>query len=510
MRWGSNTRISRDPEGMRLGVERQREDLEGEAVRAGLRVVDRYEDNDISASTRSRKRRPEYERMLVDAAAGRLGVILAYTSSRLTRRPRENEDLIELAERYGVEFRYLRSPSFDLNTADGRNIARILAANDAAESERISERVARAVAARAEAGTLHGGSAPSGYEYVKDPAGRVAAVRAHPEHAAWLAEAANRVLAGETLHGICTEWHRSGRRTARDSQWLPRTLKRALLAPAVIGMREYAGELHVASWEPVMDRKVWDRLHVLLDDPGRRSVPGRTRDNRRKHALSGLLACKLCGRRLGSMTDSKAGPVAFHCSTLAMGGCGKVRISMHLIEPWVRAAFLESFDGMTVTCPGRRPRGRPGGGGPFGDPGRRARVGADRRRPLRRDPRPARVDASAPPDRRADRADPRPAGRPHRPVVPGAPARPGRARPVMGHQGQRVEAVDVLRPDRPGRDRRVPRRDAPQPVPPPRGERRRTRRTPRRARRPGPHQARNHPLARLTIPTGSTGRRRDV
>ena len=76
-----------------------------------------YTDNDIGASTRSRKPRPDYQRMLADARAGRFEVILAYASSRLTRRPREHEDLIELAERHGVAYRYVRSPSVDLNTA---------------------------------------------------------------------------------------------------------------------------------------------------------------------------------------------------------------------------------------------------------------------------------------------------------------------------------------------------------------------------------------------------------
>jgi DNA invertase Pin-like site-specific DNA recombinase len=263
------TRISRDPEGMRLGVERQREDLEFEACRAGLRVVGRYEDNDIGASTRSRKRRPEYERMLADAAAGRFQVIIAYTSSRLTRRPRENEDLIELAERHGVGFRYLRSPSFDLNTADGRNIARILAANDAAESERIAERVSRAARQRAESGGFHGGWPAFGFQAVTDPAGRVEAWRPHPVHAAWLEEAASRVLAGESLYGICTEWHRQGRRTGQGAVWRPRTLKRVLLSPAVVGLRAHDGRTFPATWPPLLPEATWQRLHDLLGEPSR-------------------------------------------------------------------------------------------------------------------------------------------------------------------------------------------------------------------------------------------------
>lgn len=347
------TRISRDAEGLRLGVERQREDLDRLATQLGLSVVGRYEDNDISASTRSSKRRPDYERMLRDARNGVFGRVIAYTSSRLTRRPRENEDLIELAERHGVTFHYLRSPSFDLNTADGRNIARILAANDAAESERIAERVARAARQRAEQGAFHGGTPAFGYVAVKDAAGRTAAWQPHPQHAEWLREAAERLLNGEKLYGICLDWRRQGRQTATGAIWRARTLKRALLSPAVVGLREHEGERFAATWDPVLDRDVWERLHDLLGDESRQLRQPPTREGFRKYTLSGLLRCGHpgCGKLLGSMTKSKGGPVAFFCSKMATGGCGKVRIAMQPLEDWVVEAFFASLDDLTVIQP---------------------------------------------------------------------------------------------------------------------------------------------------------------
>src|SRR5688572_6170081 len=81
-------RISADREGRELGVERQGDDCAELAHRRDWEVVDTYIDNDMGASTRSRKKsRPEYQRLLSDARTGRFQVIIAYTSSRLTRRP---------------------------------------------------------------------------------------------------------------------------------------------------------------------------------------------------------------------------------------------------------------------------------------------------------------------------------------------------------------------------------------------------------------------------------------
>jgi DNA invertase Pin-like site-specific DNA recombinase len=107
---GIYLRISDDREGRELGVGRQEQDCLQLAARLRCPVHDVYKDNDISASTRSRKARPEYQRLLADARAGHVATVIAYTSGRLTRRPREHEDLIELAERHGVRFRLRRLP----------------------------------------------------------------------------------------------------------------------------------------------------------------------------------------------------------------------------------------------------------------------------------------------------------------------------------------------------------------------------------------------------------------
>ena len=54
------TRISRDPEGEALGVQRQRQDCLDRAAREGWVVVDVLVENDVGASSYSRKPRPVY------------------------------------------------------------------------------------------------------------------------------------------------------------------------------------------------------------------------------------------------------------------------------------------------------------------------------------------------------------------------------------------------------------------------------------------------------------------
>lgn len=286
-RSGLYERISDDREGLELGVGRQDEDLRAAAARAGDVVVDTYADNDISASTRSRKVRPDYQRLLTDARAGRIDKIWAYTSSRLTRRPLELEGQIELAERYGIEFAYLRSPSFDLNTANGRMIARMLAAKDANESEETSERIIRTFAQKREKGEHLGGGRLFGWE-IDGVTPRVA------EQAA-LAQASEDVLVGVSLYEIMTDWNRSGPATSRGNKWSVVTVRQVLVRPRNAGLILHNGEIVGRfPWydtAPVTE-ETWAAVCAILTDPARNDSPG----NKPRWLGTGLYVCWGCER----------------------------------------------------------------------------------------------------------------------------------------------------------------------------------------------------------------------
>ncbi|MFL6185088.1 MAG: recombinase family protein, partial [Actinomycetes bacterium] len=94
-------RISRARNGELLGVERQEPPCRRLVEGLGWTVSRVYVDNDLSAY--HERRRPGYEAMLADVRAGRARAIVAWAADRLTRKPRENEDLIDLTEAHGVQ-----------------------------------------------------------------------------------------------------------------------------------------------------------------------------------------------------------------------------------------------------------------------------------------------------------------------------------------------------------------------------------------------------------------------
>jgi DNA invertase Pin-like site-specific DNA recombinase len=284
-------RISKDAEGHSYGTQRQVQLCEELAARQELEVVDIFVDNDIGASTRSRPRaRPQYARMLELAREGLFTAIVTYSNSRLTRRPQEYNELIEVAERHRIGIVTVASGQHDLGTADGRAIARTIAAWDAAESERLSERVKAALRQRAEQGRYHGGPIPFGYRRGE---GKLVLV---PAEAALIRRAARDVIQGVSLGAIAREWNASGHVRGVGRTWSGELVRRALTNSATTGTTS-AG---VRGWTPLFDTELRARLHARLTESSRSFKAGMgPRPRRISYSLGGRLTiCGNCGNCL--------------------------------------------------------------------------------------------------------------------------------------------------------------------------------------------------------------------
>jgi DNA invertase Pin-like site-specific DNA recombinase len=312
------TRISQDSEGRGEGVVRQEEDCRKLAASRGLNVVGVYTDNDVSASAYSRKKRPEYARMIADAKAGRFGTIIAYSNSRVTRRLAELEELIQLTEKHGTEIMTVVSGQDDLSTADGRMVARIKASVDIAESDRISERVTRKHRELAQAGrVVGGGHRPFGW--------RDDQVTPHPAEADLIRAAAADVLAGLPIRRVVDRWNDAGVTTSTGRPWTNGLVLQLLRSPRLAGWRVHRpkgsawtaippvavgkdGQPVRGEWEPILDDATHRALAArLAGNTERRSrIPKR---NARRYLLTGLLRCAVCN---GPMYANKVGEAHFY------------------------------------------------------------------------------------------------------------------------------------------------------------------------------------------------------
>ncbi|GAA2169271.1 recombinase family protein [Pedococcus bigeumensis] len=344
------TRISADREGRELGVDRQEKDCRALAAREGLTVVATYGDNDISASTISRKRRPSWEQMLEDAEAGRFQVILAYSSSRLTRRPVEREDLLDLHDECGTQLWFANGGRLDLTTTSERTAFRMLGTLDTAEPERTSELVRRKHLELAQAGR-HNGPRPFGWDVIGKSAD--ARLVINPAEAAVIRECVARVLAGEGIWKITRDLNDRGITTSTGRPWATQVLRRMLLRDTNYGYRRHQprkggravgkDELYKGQWEPIIDREAHERLVAVLTDPARRS---NNRGTEAKYLLTGVAECGACGRPVVGTNEftyllkngrTRTYPHAYKCPH---AGCMKVQRRMADVDALVNSVVV--------------------------------------------------------------------------------------------------------------------------------------------------------------------------
>jgi len=325
-------RISSDPEGDMLGVTRQVEDCRALAERRGWRVVDTYVDDDVSAY--KGKPRPEYRRMLDDMRAGAVDAVVVWHLDRLHRHPKELEEFFEVCDAAGISALASVTGDTDLSTHDGRFLARILGAVARKESDDKSRRITRKHLEMAQAGrAVVGGTRPFGY---RDDFRTI-----EPAEAAAIREAARRVLAGDSLRGIATDWNARAIRAVRGGPWSQHVLRRMLLSARISGQRSYRGEIVTAGdWEPIITPEQTARLRALLTDPARL-----TRRTVRRYLLSGgLLRCRLCEAVLVARPRAD-GTRRYVCAKdPGMPGCGAIAIIAEPLEAFISEAVLYRLD----------------------------------------------------------------------------------------------------------------------------------------------------------------------
>lgn len=289
-------RISQDRTGLQAGIQRQQEDCLAHAATLGFDDPQVFIDNDVSAFDGGR--RNGYDALVAQVRTGVTHIIVWHVD-RLYRQPRELEDLIALVERHPVRIEAVRGGGFDLNTTEGRLMARQLVAIAAYESGHKSDRVKRANKRLAEQGAWHGAA-----RYGYGPGGILI-----PEQASVIRQMADRFLAGESLRSITAWLNRSGIPPLRagagtSGLWHPYTVRSVLSSARISGQRAYAPDtradpaggreiLGPGDWESIITPEETAQIRAILADPTRRrTTPARPT------LLGGIARCGKCGAGL--------------------------------------------------------------------------------------------------------------------------------------------------------------------------------------------------------------------
>ena len=270
-------RISQDRNHDELGVDRQVRLCRELAKRHRLEVADVFRDDNISGFTG--KHRPGYEAMVdLVKADPSIEVILAFAPDRLTRHPRQLEDLIDLLDADHIEVITHAAGDYDLSTSGGRVAARVVGAVARHESEIKSERTKAKMAEIAGTGSFHGGQRPYGYRWVDQK------LVIDPDEATQVRFMMRRLKEGAALRHIAAELTEAGVPTSNGlSNWRFTGVRRILLNPAIAGLRKLRGEvIGEAAWPAIVKRADFDEAVAILSDPARKQA------RRGRYLLAGL------------------------------------------------------------------------------------------------------------------------------------------------------------------------------------------------------------------------------
>ena len=331
----------------------QLSDMEAYCAERGLEITARYQEVGRGWS----KSRPEFQRMLADAASGRFDVIVCWKSDRLSRGMYPAAALMEVVEAHGIGLEAVMD-AIDMKTFG------LMAAIGKIELDNFRERASMGKRGTAKQGRIPVNHVPDGYRVgedrrpevdeeraevirrifrhsVEDAMGAPAiaealaadAVPTATPGARWHAAQVNRILRNEAYKG--TWWYGKVRHTATDS-----------------GMRRHGQPRERwigVPFPPLVDEETWERARVLRE----RRLTRSPRNTKTFHLLQHLVHCSECGMLMGprvvrTQSTRRRGKTYsyrletprryYHC--YGMGAPYRLRCREH---PFIRAQRLEEL-----------------------------------------------------------------------------------------------------------------------------------------------------------------------
>jgi DNA invertase Pin-like site-specific DNA recombinase len=222
-------------------------------------IRERYDDGGFSGGTLDR---PGLKRLLADIEAGLIDVIVVYKIDRLSRSLMDFAKLVEVFDRHDVTFVSV-TQSFNTTTSMGRLTLNILLSFAQFEREVIGERIRDKFAASRKRGMWMGGFVPLGYrvENRKLVIDETEAATVRMIFARFVTIGSATTL----TRALVAEGVRSRRGRLVDKGFLYKLLNnRVYVGEAVHKGTSYQGE-----HEAIIDRKLWDKVHSILQESPR-------------------------------------------------------------------------------------------------------------------------------------------------------------------------------------------------------------------------------------------------
>jgi site-specific DNA recombinase len=344
-------RISRARDGSTLGVDRQEPPCRTLLKQLGWTLGKVITDNDKSAFDETL--RPGYAELLDRQHRGQANAIVALDTDRLARQPRDNEDLIDLAEQ-GTRIATVTGAEFDFTLLDEQLTFRLKGILGWRESQQKRLRAKMKHDELGRAGKYSGYRRPFGYnlEGIEvegtrpdgTPVTHLINCRLviNGDEAHEIRAAVKKLNTGGTVSSIMADWNRRGIRRAEGGIWYTRNIAALLTNPRIAGLRRWQGELYQAEWEAIIPREEWERVCLILANPAPDPRRGRRGPPPTIYLLTGGLGACECGASIRG--HGTRGVRYYRCDSARVpNACGRVHRLAEPVEDYVRDCVLAAF-----------------------------------------------------------------------------------------------------------------------------------------------------------------------
>ncbi|MFF7946954.1 recombinase family protein [Streptomyces griseorubiginosus] len=313
------------------------------------RVVQEFNDTDLSASRHARKARGDFETLLANIVneappAGVRRIVVAYEASRYYR---DLEAYVRLRNACMATDTLLcyDGQVYDLSRRDDRKATALHAVDAEDEAEGIRNRNLRTMRRTASEGMPHG-KAVYGYTRTYEVVNgrrRCTGQIEDEVQGAYVVELLERADAGHSLKALA-RWISAEPRAARHDgkPWTVLAVRRVILNRTYLGERLHKGQYVQAVWAPLKGldtpegRALFNRVNAKIKDPARNLQRGTDP----VHLLSYIALCGECGDHalLHWLSPGKRRSPSLYC-----GERRDTSIAEELIDAYVEEAVLNWF-----------------------------------------------------------------------------------------------------------------------------------------------------------------------
>lgn len=322
-----------------ISLDAQRDKLKDYADKHQLKIVEWYEDEGVSGR-KLIKKRPELQRMIKDAQAGKFDRIIFIKLDRFFRSVAEYHECMKLISPVvwtATEEKY------DLTTANGRAFVNMKITIAELEADQTGERIKLVNDYKVKSGQPIYGSRSMSIGFMVDSSSKVKKVVKNPRYSDLVTDFINHFLVHQSKRGSYMYV-----KNKYDVPITYRNIDTLLKDTKLYG--SYRGNDNYC--EPYIDKATYDKLQQINKKQIKKA------QHKRVYLFTGLIKCPCCGRILSSNTTnvkSKSGVkeyISYKCNNHCINGncdfnrtINEVRVESYLINNFnrVAGAYIENI-----------------------------------------------------------------------------------------------------------------------------------------------------------------------